>query len=295
MGALAALVVKDIREVATSRYFLASLVAGFVVLVALGAAVGASFREAAAEMQKFAVVVNQTTRLGEVYVEELRRLGGDVYEAFSPDLLQRYIYVVVVPPNFTFPSRVEVYAKYRGLLSVAAPPAVERAAAEAARRMGLPPRLVNVTTLLNLDGVCLSGADLALLNSLFLVTWLFMVVVPLSVATTAAVAIGIEKEKKTFELILATPATPGVLVAAKLISSTALALLQLAVTAAGMLIYLANVGAGVAASAQAAAEVRQLPLFVFSPTLLLPVVLSTLGWRWPWSPFRFSWPRRRRT
>jgi ABC-2 type transport system permease protein len=37
MGVLSALVVKDLREILTSRYFLVSLVGGFVALVALGA------------------------------------------------------------------------------------------------------------------------------------------------------------------------------------------------------------------------------------------------------------------
>ncbi len=83
MGVLSALVVKDLREILTSRYFLVSLVGGFVALVALGAVLGASIRETATGMQKFAVVVNGTTDLGMRFVEKLRLYGGELYTSFS--------------------------------------------------------------------------------------------------------------------------------------------------------------------------------------------------------------------
>jgi ABC-2 type transport system permease protein len=274
MGVLSALVVKDLREIFTSRYFLVSLVGGFAVLVALGAVLGASIRETATGMQKFAVVVNGTTDLGMRFVEKLRLYGGELYTSFSPDLLRQYSYVVVVPQNFTFPARVEVYARYRGLMSVAPPYALDAAAAEAAREVGIPPRLLNVTTLVYIDGARLTEADISVLFSLFMLSWIFMFLVPLLVAATAAVAMGVEKEKRTFELILSTPATPNALIAAKLISSVILALIQFAVMAVGMIIYFSNVV--VVETSPAAA--RQFTLSIsLSPSLLAPMALSTLA------------------
>jgi|ADKH01.1.fsa_nt_gi ABC-2 type transporter. len=274
MGVLSALVVKDLREILTSRYFLVSLVGGFVALVALGAVMGASIRETATGMQKFAVVVNSTTDLGMRFVEKLRLYGGELYSSFSPDLLRRYSYVVVVPQNFTFPARVEVYARYRGLMSVAPPSALNAAAAEVAREVGIPPRLLNVTTLVYIDGARLTEADVSVLFSLFMLSWAFMIIVPLLVAATAAVAMGVEKEKRTFELILSTPATPNALIAAKLVSSVILALIQFAVMAVGMVIYLSNVV--VIKTSPTAARPFTLSISL-SPSLLAPIALSTLA------------------
>jgi len=271
---LSALVVKDLREILTSRYFLVSLVGGFVALVALGAVMGASIRETATGMQKFAVVVNNTTDLGMRFVEKLRLYGGELYSSFSPDLLRRYSYVVVVPQNFTFPARVEVYARYRGLMSVAPPSALNAAAAEVAREVGIPPRLLNVTTLVYIDGARLTEADVSVLFSLFMLSWTFMFIVPLLVAATAAVAMGVEKEKRTFELILSTPATPNALIAAKLVSSVILALIQFAVMALGMVIYLSNVV--VIKTSPTAARPFTLSISL-SPSLLAPIALSTLA------------------
>lgn len=276
MGVLSALVVKDLQEILTSRYFLVSLVGGFAVLVALGAVLGASIRETATGMQKFAVVVNGTTDLGMRFVEKLRLYGGELYTSFSPDLLRRYSYVVVVPQNFTFPARVEVYARYRGLVSVAPPSALNAAAAEAAREVGIPPRLLNVTTLVYIDGARLTEADVSVLYSLFMLSWIFMLMVPLLVAATAAVAMGVEKEKRTFELILSTPATPNALIAAKLVSSVILALIQFAVMALGMIIYLSNVVVVETSPAVAAARPFTLSISL-SPSLLAPMALSTLA------------------
>lgn len=274
MGVLSTLVVKDLREILTSRYFLVSLVGGFVALVALGAVMGASIRETATGMQKFAVVVNSTTDLGMRFVEKLRLYGGELYSSFSPDLLKQYGYVVVVPRNFTFPARVEVYARYRGLMSVTPPSALNAAAAEVAREVGIPPRLLNVTTLVYIDGAKLTEADVSLLFSLFMLAWVFMIIVPLLVAATAAVAMGVEKEKRTFELILSTPATPNALIAAKLVSSVILALIQFAVMAVGMIIYLSNVV--VIKTSPTAAQPFTLSISL-SPSLLAPIALSTLA------------------
>ena len=274
MGVLSALVVKDLREILTSRYFLVSLVGGFVALVALGAVMGASIRETASGMQKFAVVVNNTTDLGMRFVEKLRLYGGELYTSFSPDLLRRYSYVVVVPQNFTFPARVEVYARYRGLMSVTPPSALNAAAAEVAREVGIPPRLLNVTTLVYIDGAKLTEADVSVLFSLFMLAWFFMFIVPLLVAATVAVAMGVEKEKRTFELILSTPATPNALIAAKLVSSVILALIQFAVMAVGMIIYLSNVV--VIKTSPTAAQPFTLSISL-SPSLLAPIALSTLA------------------
>jgi ABC-type Na+ efflux pump, permease component len=275
MGVLSALVVKDLQEILTSRYFLVSLVAGFAVLVALGAVMGASIRETVAGTQKFAVVVNDTTDLGMRFVEKLRRHGGEVYSSFSPDLLTRYNYVVVVPRNFTFPARVEVYARYRGLMSVAPPFVLDVAAAEVAREVGIPPQLLNVTTLVYMDGARLTEADISILFSLFMLSWVFMFLVPLLVATTAAIAMGVEKEKRSFELILSTPATPNALIAAKLVSSVILALIQFAVMAVGMFIYFSNLVV-VEASPTAATQPFTLSISL-SPSLLALVALSTLA------------------
>jgi ABC-type Na+ efflux pump, permease component len=276
MGVLSALVVKDLREILTSRYFLVSLAGGFAVLVALGAVLGASIRETATGMQKFAVVLNGTTDLGMRFVEKLRLYGGELHASFSPDLLRMYGYVVVVPQNFTFPARVEVYVRYRGLVSVAPPYVLDAAAAEAAREVGIPPRLLNVTTLVYIDGARLTEADISVLFSLFMLSWVFMLMVPLLVAATAAVAMGVEKEKRTFELILSTPATPNALIAAKLVSSVILALIQFAVMAVGMIIYLSNVV--VIETSPAAAAARPFTLSIsLSPSLLAPMALSTLA------------------
>jgi ABC-2 type transport system permease protein len=182
--------------------------------------------------------------------------------------------VVVVPQNFTFPARVEVYARYRGLVSVAPPSALNAAAAEAAKEVGIPPRLLNVTTLVYIDGARLTEADVSVLFSLFMLSWIFMFLVPLLVAATAAVAMGVEKEKRTFELILSTPATPNALIAAKLISSVILALIQFAVMAVGMIVYLSNVV--VVETSPAAARPFTL-LISLSPSLLAPMALSTLA------------------
>lgn len=271
---MSALVVKDLREILTSRYFLVSLVGGFVALVALGAVLGASIRETTTGMQKFAVVVNSTTDLGMRFVEKLRLYGGELYTSFSPDLLRRYSYVVVVPQNFTFPARVEVYARYRGLVSVTPPSALNAAAAEAAKEVGIPPRLLNVTTLVYIDGARLTEADVSVLFSLFMLSWIFMFLVPLLVAATAAVAMGVEKEKRTFELILSTPATPNALIAAKLVSSVIMALIQFAVMALGMVIYLSNVV--VIEASPTAAQPFTLSISL-SPSLLAPIALSTLA------------------
>ena len=275
MGVLSALVVKDLQEILTSRYFLVSLVVGFAVLVALGAVMGASIRETVAGTQKFAIVVNDTTDLGMRFVEKLRRHGGEVYSSFSPDLLTRYNYVVVVPRNFTFPARVEVYARYRGLMSVAPPFVLDVAAAEVAREVGIPPQLLNVTTLVYMDGARLTEADISILFSLFMLSWVFMFLVPLLVATTAAIAMGVEKEKRTFELILSTPATPNALIAAKLVSSVMLALIQFAVMAVGMFIYFSNLVV-VETSPTAATQPFTLSISL-SPSLLALVALSTLA------------------
>jgi len=275
MGVLSALVVKDLQEILTSRYFLVSLVAGFAVLAALGAVMGASIRETVAGTQKFAVVVNGTTDLGMRFVEKLRRYGGEVYNSFSPDLLTRYSYVVVVPRNFTFPAQVEVYARYRGIVSAAPPPVLDVAAAEVAEEVGVPPRLVEITTFVYLDGAVLTEADVAVLFSLFMFSWFFMFLVPLLVATTAAVAMGVEREKRAFELILSTPATPNALIAAKLISSVMLALIQFAVMVFGMIIYISNVAV---IQTPPAATAQPLTLLTPpSPDLLALVALSTLA------------------
>jgi ABC-2 type transport system permease protein len=87
VGVLSALVVKDLREILTSRYFLVSLVEGFAALVALGAVMGASIRETVTGIQKFAVVVNGTTDLGMRFVEKLKLYGGELYSSFSPFIL----------------------------------------------------------------------------------------------------------------------------------------------------------------------------------------------------------------
>ena len=59
---------------------------GFVALVVLGAAFGATIQFTQGGAQKFAVVVNGTAELGEKYVEILKRFGGDVYGNFTERL-----------------------------------------------------------------------------------------------------------------------------------------------------------------------------------------------------------------
>ncbi|AFA40275.1 ABC-type Na+ efflux pump, permease component [Pyrobaculum oguniense TE7] len=274
MGAFTALVVKDLREILTSRYFLASLLGGFVILIALGAVMGASIETAQKATQSFAVVVGNTTELGQRYAELLRELGGVLYEKFSPDLLDSYGYAVVVPPNFTLPAKVEVYAKYRGLLSTAAPPFVELAAQRLAEEVGVPPRPINAELYVYLDGRVFKPGEVAMLANLFLISWMFMFLVPLLVASTAAVAVGLEKEKRTFELILSTPATARTLVAAKLTSAVALAFIQFAVMAAALIFYFYNLSraAPPVSSGEVAGDAVALP-----PALIAPVALSTLA------------------
>ncbi|ACB39181.1 ABC transporter permease [Pyrobaculum neutrophilum] len=239
MGVLTALVVKDLREILASRYFILSLVGGFAALVFMGLLMGASIRGAAAA-QKFAVVANDTNELGRLYVEKLRELGGVVYGEFTPELLEKYSYVVVVPRNFTFPARLEVYRRYSGFPSLVAPAVLRTAAEELAKRAGVPPALVNVTLRLYFDGAWLGEAEAGALLSLYMVSFVATLMVPLLVAATAAIAVGVEKEKRTFELILATPATPSALVLSKLVSSILLMLIQFAVFLAGYGVYFAN-------------------------------------------------------
>lgn len=266
--------VKDLQEILTSRYFLASLLGGFVVLIALGAVMGASIETAQKATQSFAVVVGNTTELGQRYVELLRELGGVLYEKFSPDLLDRYSYAVVVPPNFTLPAKVEVYAKYRGLLSTATPLFVELAAQRLAEEVGVPPQPINTELYVYLGDRVLKAGEVAMLANLFLISWMFMFLVPLLVASTAAVAVGLEKEKRTFELILSTPATARTLVAAKLTSAVALAFIQFAVMAVAFIFYFYNLSraAPPVLSGEVAGEA-----VAPSPALFVPVALSTLA------------------
>ncbi|WP_245218342.1 ABC transporter permease [Pyrobaculum islandicum] len=239
MSVFITLVVKDMREILTSRYFLLSLLGGFVALVFVGVLMGVSIRGAAAA-QKFAVVVNETNDLGHRYVEKLKALGGVVYSEFTPALLEKYSYVVIVPRNFTFPARLEVYRRYGGFLSLAAPAVLRTAAEELAREAGVPPTLVNVTLRLYFDGAWLGEAEAGALLSLYMASFVITLMVPLLVAATAAIAVGVEKEKRTLELILATPATPSALVLSKLVSSILLMLIQFAVFMVGYGVYFAN-------------------------------------------------------
>ena len=72
-----------------------------------------------------------------------------------------------------------------------------------------------------------------------------MFIVPLLLASTAEITVGMEKEKRSFELILSTPATAPGLVAAKLLSTLILALVQFAVLSIGLVIYLSNISKAV--------------------------------------------------
>ena len=73
---------------------------------------------------------------------------------------------------------------------------------------------------------------------------------------------------------MSTPATPNALIASKLISSAILALIQFAVMAVGMVIYLSNVV--VVETSPAAARPFTLSISL-SPSLLAPIALSTLA------------------
>lgn len=132
MAAFTALVLKDLREVLASRFFIASLVGGFVALVVLGAAFGATIRFTQGGAQKFAVVVNGATELGGRYVQILKRFGGDVYGNFPERLLDAYGFMVVVPRNYSLPAVDEAYARCRGLFSLAPPLVLD------ARRLNWP-------------------------------------------------------------------------------------------------------------------------------------------------------------
>ncbi|WP_148683053.1 ABC transporter permease [Pyrobaculum ferrireducens] len=276
MGAFAALVLKDLGEVLSSRYFLASLVGGFAVLIAMGYAMGAVVKTAQATTQKLAVVVNGTTPLGERYAEILRAMGGEIYHSFSPDLLDRYGYVVVIPGNFSLPARLPVYIRYRGLMALAPPNVLQNAAAKLAEEVGVPPRLMEPRLYVYMGRRVLTDRDVGAVFGLFLMSWIFMFIVPLIIASTAAVSIGMEKEKRTFELILSTPVTPTALITAKFLSTLLLAIVQFGVMTAGLFIYMANIAAAAAASPPPSGEAFELG-FAPSPQLVAAVALSSLA------------------
>ncbi|WP_258871827.1 ABC transporter permease [Pyrobaculum aerophilum] len=276
VAAFTAIVLKDLREVLTSRFFIASLAGGLVTLIALGAVFGTALQFEQGGTQKFAVVVNGTTELGEKYVEILKRLGGDVYGNFTERLLDAYSFVVVVPRNFSLPATVEVYARYRRLFSLAPPPVLDAASAKLASEMGLPPRLVDAVLIAYIDGRRLTASDVSSIMGMFMFSWIFMFIVPLLLASTAAITVGMEKEKRTFELILSTPATAPGLIAAKLLSTLILALIQFAVLSIGLAIYMLNVSKAVphtTAPGQATIIVSS----SVTPSVAASVVISTLA------------------
>ncbi|MFN7105271.1 MAG: ABC transporter permease subunit [Pyrobaculum sp.] len=233
------LVVKDLKEIVTSKYFVATLLGGLTVFIVMGNVLNMGVGDFATP-HRFAIVVNGTTELGEIFVKNLQKYGGVVYDNFTTGLLHGYSYVVLVPQNFSFPATVEVIHRYRGVI----PPTsstIEKATRETAREVGIPPRLVIQKGWVYLNGVWLSMADVALLFGVFLNVWLFALIVPLMASSIASVSIGIEREKKMFELILSTPVSTKSIVLSKLISSSILALIQLAVFGGGMLYLLLNV------------------------------------------------------
>ncbi|MEM1598211.1 MAG: ABC transporter permease [Pyrobaculum sp.] len=238
-----AIVEKDLKEVLSSRYFIASLLGGFVLLIALGAVMGGSVKAAASSFAKFAVVVDNTTQLGWMFVDELARRGGVVYRGFSAELLDKYGFVVFVPANFSFPAVVELASKYRGVFAFSNLPAVDAAAEAVAERIGLPPRLVEQRVYVYFGGRRLSLEEVGALFSAFFFSWLFMFIVPMMVASTAAVAVGVEKEKKMFELILSTPATATSVVVAKFFSALLLAVVQFLLYAVAFAYYISAVTA----------------------------------------------------
>jgi ABC-2 type transport system permease protein len=85
-----------------------------------------------------------------------------------------------------------------------------------------------------------------------------------------------EKEKRTFELILSTPVTPTALITAKFLSTLLLALIQFGVMTAGLFIYMANIAAAAAASPPPSGEAFELG-FAPSPQLVAAVALSSLA------------------
>jgi len=241
VGVVEAIVVKDLREILASKYFLVSLLAGVAVLLAMGAMVGEAASTQTAWVAKFAVVGAPATEEGRVFLEKLKQVGGVHYGEYAPHLLDMYSYVVVVPSNFTFPSSVEVLTKFRGLVSATPLPAVDRAAQLAAEELGVPPYLVIQNLVIKIDGVDIGVGEASTIFLAMFFTWLFSFLVPLLVATTAAISVGVEKEKKTFELILSTPATHRSVVVGKLISSFILAALQLAVYIFGFIYYMSRI------------------------------------------------------
>lgn len=64
MGVVEAIVVKDLREILASKYFLVSLLAGVAVLLAMGAIVGEAASTQTAWVAKFAVVGAPATEEG---------------------------------------------------------------------------------------------------------------------------------------------------------------------------------------------------------------------------------------
>lgn len=275
MGAFTAIVTKDLKEILVSRFFVASLVGGLAALVILGVSLNMAVSSAKTPAGKFAVVVNKTTELGLKYSDLLKSLGGEIYDNFTPDLLDKYDFVVIVPENFSLPAEVEVYARYKGLLSLGVPPVLNYAAAELASEIGLPSHLVNVSMALYIDGVKLNEAEAASLLGLFLFSFIFMLLVPLIVASTAAIAMGLEKEKRTFELILSTPATPSVLIWAKLVSTLILALIQYSALAVGLLIYFTNLSR--ATSQYMPPGAGSAAITTISPSIAASILASTLA------------------
>lgn len=273
MGAVWAVVKKDLREVLSSPYFIASLIGGLIALIVLGAVMGESIRATKTSLEEFAIVVNNTTQLGWMFVEELSKRGGEVYREFSAELLERYGFVVFVPANFSFPAVVELAAKYRGVFILAPPPMLDEAAQAVAERVGIPPRLVELSVYVYLDGKRLSAEEVNALLSVFIFSWLFILIVPAMVASTAAISVGLEKEKKMFELILSTPATATSVVAAKFVSTLILTLIQYAVLAAGFVYYMTSVVVPPSRSIDASLSSQAL----LDPSVISPSLTSALA------------------
>ncbi|MFN4046287.1 MAG: ABC transporter permease, partial [Acidilobaceae archaeon] len=175
-----------------------------------------------------------------VFVKNLQKQGGVVYRDFATDLLQQYNSVVFIPQNFSFPANVEVWS-YRGLLSHRLP-AVERAARETAEEVGIPPQLiVEKYYYIYLNGAALTKLDINLVTSAFSPVWILALLILSMTSTIVSASVGVEREKKTFELILSTPASAKSIVVAKLVSSTIVALIELVALGIGMLFLLSSI------------------------------------------------------
>lgn len=270
MGRLAALVVKEVRELSKERTVLFGLIImPFLLFSLMGVLVSQSLQrvQEAAEAP-----VNAAVQPAPDAGEGDRILAAMLASALNATLVKEqadpaglleagYQAVVVVPRgawgNLTMglPARVDVYVRVEGL-SVAVQARVEAVAArlEAAGRAVLAALLsqaagANVTPqalasplaarqTLILEGRPLEPGVFQAMASTLTFTAMAFFVMLVGAVQVAATSMGLERESKTLEMLLATPLTHREIVLGKVLGVALVALAGMASYAAGFAVYL---------------------------------------------------------